>query len=349
MANSKLLVILVAFPWVLFTFAVHQDNSQEWQLGKTSVLERSRHMFHNPLMSDVRFTFEESESSGQKRKKFFYAHKYVLATSSPVFYTMFYGDTFSSNSVIDFPGADKESLETFLRFIYMDECPTKPELALKVMRLTKTYRIPSFIITCVEHLGRIISPVHAFEFIEQSLERDGEVMADKCWESVDAFTDEALDSDAFLNIKHKTLNDLLDRDTLTSNETTIFKAVLKWADHQCLIRRLKTTRENRRIVLGDAIYRIRFPSMSHEEFSQYVIPVGLLTDDEVVSVLKKLSGWDVPNLKWAQSQRRPNFTIEQITSVLGAILLVFMGIGLKRYTRETVYVCSRCGHYFRRY
>ena len=41
-------------------------------------------MFNNPLMSDILFTCEESD-------KKFNAHKYVLATSSSVFYTMFYG------------------------------------------------------------------------------------------------------------------------------------------------------------------------------------------------------------------------------------------------------------------
>ena len=63
---------------------------QDWQLTKKTVLERNSHMFNNPLMSDIKLNS-------------FYAHKYVLASSSPVFYAMFYGDLAEKNSVIHLP------------------------------------------------------------------------------------------------------------------------------------------------------------------------------------------------------------------------------------------------------
>ena len=62
----------------------------DWQSTKNTVLERSRHMFNNPFMSDVMFSCEGSD------KKFF-AHKYVLGTSSAVFYAMFYGKLAEKN------------------------------------------------------------------------------------------------------------------------------------------------------------------------------------------------------------------------------------------------------------
>ena len=88
------------------------QSDQDWQLTKKTVLERNSHMFNNPLMSDIKFTSEES------KRKYFYAHKYVLATSSPVFYAMFYGDLAEKNSVIHLEDADEESLEAFLRYLY---------------------------------------------------------------------------------------------------------------------------------------------------------------------------------------------------------------------------------------
>ena len=44
------------------------------------------HMFNNPVMSDIKFVFPDHD------KQSIPAHKYVLATSSPVFFAMFYGE-----------------------------------------------------------------------------------------------------------------------------------------------------------------------------------------------------------------------------------------------------------------
>ena len=55
-----------------------------------TVLECSRHMFINPFMSDVVFCCEGSRQE-------FRSHKYVLATSSSVFYAMFCGELAEKN------------------------------------------------------------------------------------------------------------------------------------------------------------------------------------------------------------------------------------------------------------
>ena len=75
--------------------------------SKKTVLERNCHMFNNPLMSDIKFT------CGESKRKYFYAHKYVLATSSPVFYAMFYGHLAEKNSVIHLEDAMKKALKSF--------------------------------------------------------------------------------------------------------------------------------------------------------------------------------------------------------------------------------------------
>ena len=56
----------------------------DWQSSKKTLAERNAYMFNNELMSDVSFTCGESS-------RIFHAHKYVLATSSAVFFAMFHG------------------------------------------------------------------------------------------------------------------------------------------------------------------------------------------------------------------------------------------------------------------
>ena len=231
------------------------QSDEDWQTTKKTVLERSCHMFNNPLMSDITF------SCGDSDRKYFYAHKYVLATSSPVFYAMFYGDLAEKNQVIHLPDANEEGLEAFLRFLYQDENPKTLDLAIKVIYLAKKYMVSS--------------------------------LAEKCWELIDIEVSTVVTSEAFLDISQDTLEDILKRDTLNipgDGEMALFQAVLKWCDYQCSVKGLEPNGENRRAALGDAVHQIRFLSMSQEEFANNVSKSGLLTDCELVALFQKFNG-----------------------------------------------------------
>lgn len=66
----------------LFLADKMEDNNH-WQIGK-SVLERNEHMLTNQVMCDVTFIVGQDLSPIK-------AHKYMLASSSPVFFNMFNG------------------------------------------------------------------------------------------------------------------------------------------------------------------------------------------------------------------------------------------------------------------
>ena len=108
----------------------------DWQSTKKTVLERNSHMFNNSDMSDISFTCKDSDQT-------FYAHKYVLATSSAVFKAMFYGDLAEKNSVVHLCDTDEKGLEEFLRFLYTDECNLTTENVVSVIYLSKKYIVPS--------------------------------------------------------------------------------------------------------------------------------------------------------------------------------------------------------------
>ena len=235
---------------------------QDWQLNKKTVLERNSHMFNNPLMSDIKFTCGESEGELMRKLTKFHAHKYVLATSSPVFHAMFYGDLAEKNSVIHLP-AEEKVVEAFLRFLYTDKCTTDAEIALKIIsKLAKEYKVPS--------------------------------LEEKCWEVVDANVSKVINSSVFYSLDQGTLQAFLERETLVftgnSGEVALFKATLQWCNYKCGEKGLKTTAENTRAVLGDAIHHIRFLAMTQEEFSNEVSTSGFLTDKEVIAYFQSFIG-----------------------------------------------------------
>jgi hypothetical protein len=273
-----------------FVNAEFEHSNTNWQPMKPSEVER---MYNNPFMSDIVFTFGKN-----KPGEVFDAHKYVLAISSPLFYEMFYSNTEQITKTINLPDHDKETLAGFFGFIYKDDCPTDLEKDFGVLKLIIKYEIVRFYNACRNSLQQNTEPERAYTFVEKFLELNAEALAEICLGMIDALADEYFASKHFLNIKQRTLNMLLKRDTLDYNETDIFKAVLKWTDHQCSLQKLEITRANRRMILGDAIYSIRFLLMNQGEFTTHVLPSDLLHDNETVAIMKAMTGEEVPNLTW---------------------------------------------------
>ena len=182
------------------------DN--ESQSTKNTVLERNSHMFNNPLMSDIKFT------SGELKRKCFYAHKYVLATSSVVFYTMFYGGLTEKGSTIHLHDTDEESLEVFLRFLYTEDCKMTAEVAIKVMYLAKKYIVPSLTEKCVNVFHESLQPDNAVTVLEQAMHFDEKELEKKCWEVVESQAGKVVSSEAFCHISQGTLIKILKLDKL---------------------------------------------------------------------------------------------------------------------------------------
>ncbi len=266
-------------------------------------------------MSDVKFTYKDCHPGDE-----LYAHKYMLATSSPVFHQMFYGDSTDILNVIDLRDISKYTLAAFLAFLYKDECPEDIGTVFEVLRLTKQYEIPSFDEACRNDLEQNITRTQAFEFLEKFLQLQEHTMTEVCWQYIDKYTDIFFASEYFLRIEQSTLDALLARDTLGSYEMAIFEAVVKWANHQCSLRDLKQTCENRREVLGDAIYKIRFNTMTEIEFTEFSGEIfkvkQILTDNEVVHLQTAIKGKDVPNLKWDLSKKKREMSIDSIEDIL---------------------------------
>ena len=272
----------------------------DWQSSKKTVLERNAYMFDNELMSDVSFVCGESS-------RIFHAHKYVLATSSAVFYSMFYGNLAQKESIIRITDADEESFNEFLRYLYTDDCEMTAENAIGVLYLAKKYLVSYLVEKCCKVLETSIKPDNVFALLEQAVQFDENDLEAKCWYIVSEKTQECVNTGAFCDIRSHTLNALLKKETLAITEVELFKGVLKWVDSECGRQGINIEEDKtaRRRILGDSVYEIRFLAMSQEDFAKYVSPTGILTDTEIVSIFQKFNGLDVAGLKWKHGKRQP--------------------------------------------
>ena len=270
----------------------------DWQSSKKTVLQRNAYMFDKELMSDVSFTCGES-------RRIFHAHKYVLATSSVVFFAMFYGELPPKEFPIRIEDAEEESFKEFLRFLYTDDCKITAENAIRVWYLAKKYLISSLAQKCCETLEASIKPENVFVVLEQAIQFDAKELEEKSWDIVWKNTRECLNSEAFCDIGLHTLNVLLKKERLAVTEVELFKAVLKWTDSECARQGINIEDKTaRRRILGDSVYEICFLDMSHEDIVKYVSPTEILTDREMICLFQKLCGLDVTGLRWEVRRKR---------------------------------------------
>ena len=285
----------------------------DWQSNKKTVLQRNAYMFNNELMSDVSFTCRESS-------RIFHAHKYVLATSSAVFYAMFYGNLTQQESTIRIEDAEEKSFEEFLRYLYTDDCKITAENAFGVMYLAKKYLVWHLAAKCCKVLEANIKPDNVFSVLEEAVQCDEKELEAKCQFYISEKTKECINSESFCNIGSHALNALLKSDTLDITEVELFKGVLRWVDSESARQGINIQEDKtaRRRVLGDSVYEIRFLAMSKEDFAKYVSTTGILTDTEIVSIFQTFNKLDVTDLKWKQEKRQARVVLglTRFTSVI---------------------------------
>lgn len=250
-----------------------------WQSTKTSVKERMAFMFNNETLSDVHFIVGKGDNMQRIP-----AHRFVLSVGSAVFDAMFNGGMATTSSEVELPDVEPAAFLALLRFLYSDEVQIGPESVMTTLYTAKKYAVPALESACVEFLKKNLSADNAFMLLTQARLFDEPQLANLCLETIDKNTVEALNAEGFTDIDLDTLIVVLERDTLGIKESTLFNAVIRWAEHEAVRQQMRPTPENKRRVLGRALKLIRFPLMTVEEFANKAAQSGILTDREVVNL-----------------------------------------------------------------
>lgn len=253
------------------------QSDVDWQLSKRNVLERNRHMFNNSDMSDISFICKGLDRT-------FYAHKYVLGTSSPVFYEMFYGVLAEQGPIIELDDTDNRSFEEFLRFLYTDECRLTAENVGSILYLAKKYMVQCLTELCIEVLEREMKAEDVLSTLEKAIYFDEKELEATCWHFIEWNASDIVSSESFNNISQKTLRNILSLEELDIPDVEMFQAVLRWSEVQCIEKKLTPNFENRRSVIGDAIHVIKFLGMNEEDFAERFMKSGLFSSEELVQM-----------------------------------------------------------------
>ena len=121
---------------------------------------------------------------------------------------------------------------------------------------------------------------------------------------IDEDTEEAVKSDGFWTIERSLLAVVVEHDNLTIKEIELFKAVDLWATKECERQRLAADGPvKRKILEEELIKRIRFPTMKQEDFAGVVLDSEILTQKEIISIVKYLSSVPRPPVGFPETKR----------------------------------------------
>ena len=251
----------------------------DWHSRFLGQKERHEFLIDNQEMSDISFLM------GVNRDRVS-AHKFLLSTGSPVFYSMFHGELYEKSDEIAIPDLQKDVFINLLRYLYCEKPTLTAETIMGTLYASKKYLVPALTRECVKFLDENLDAHNVLVVLSQSLAFDEKELVEKCWKIVDEHAEVVLRSEAFATIDHAMLKLILSRESLCAPERTVFDAADAWAEAQCQEKSIEATGQNKRDQLKDALYMVRMPLLSIEEFTHGPVKSEILTEKESLDVYK---------------------------------------------------------------
>ena len=273
-----------------------------WQTKCLTVSERTRFIFNNELLSDVKFIVPVSISESESQKMI-PAHKFVLAIGSPVFCAMFFGEMAETENAIELPDCEYESLLELFRYLYTDEVNLTGSNVMHVLYLAKKYMLPSLADKCGAYLQENLEASNVFSILPHAKKFQDQDLENRCWKVIEEHTEEAVTSDEFVTLDRSLVECVVKKEVLNVKEAELFKAVDRWASQEIERQGLNPDGETKRRIIGEELLNaIRFPLMSQKEFLS-VVPNNILTTKEIFDLLKHYNGMLTSPLQFSASPR----------------------------------------------
>lgn len=144
----------------------------------------------------------------------------------------------------------------------------------------------------------------------------------------------ALKSEGFVDIDMSTLESVLGRETLNCKEMVLLEAALNWATAECSRRDIEPTPQNKRSVLGNALYLVRIPTMTLEEFANGAAQMGILTQQETIDIFFHFTANNKPVLVYPT---KPRTGLKSQVKSKTSLLFFFLNLRVHNSRYATVF------------
>lgn len=168
--------------------------------------------------------------------------------------------------------------------MYTDNIELTVQIATPILAAARKYCVDRLVKECQTFLRKNMTVddaclvyEHAHIYMEESLKED-------CLHVISQIDGEGLRSASFLELCPDCVKSITESDDLSVAECDIFEALMRWSEAECGRQGLEVTEVNRREVLGDILYTVRFPTMDDQYLTRKVAMVDMLTGEEFRSI-----------------------------------------------------------------
>ncbi|ODM95325.1 BTB/POZ domain-containing protein 2 [Orchesella cincta] len=264
----------------------HVNAISNWREPCPLPTDKLGYILDNQVWHDVKFLIGEPPNA-----EIMTAHKLILAMSSTVFEAMLFGPLSNAQEeVINIPDVDPTAFSQMLKFIYTGNFDASIQNAVDLMYAAKKYDVQPLTIKCSELLRSDLTAINAVTILQAAQLLDEKELERKAESFLISNFGKVIDDEDFLTMTYANLCFFLGKDELDVGELDLFFAALRWAETECTRQGVvEATPDSQRVVLRDAIFLLRFPLISAEDFSLAVVPQKILTSDEALSILQYLT------------------------------------------------------------
>lgn len=256
-------------------------------------------LYLNEDLADVNFIFN-NDSEIVKIP----AHKAILAALSPVFRAMFFG-LLKERADVDIFGASAHGFKDFLQFFYLDRVVLSIDTIDEVVQLADRYDMAQYINNCINFFAQNLTSKNVCIAYQLSISLNNVNLKNLCKEFICTYTSNVFASDAFIRCNQTVLKHILELDVLQCEEANVFRACVEWAKFACKENNLDENKgENKRKVLGDCLYLIRFSTIKAEEFANYAqMHETMFTPDELIEIFFAITTGKYKSNKFKTNRR----------------------------------------------
>ncbi|XP_052801839.1 BTB/POZ domain-containing protein 2-like [Mya arenaria] len=276
--------------------------SDPWQ-HEESFAVTNAHMLSDDILCDVNIL------AGEERQEV-RCHRFMLASRSPVFYTMFCG-SLPEEGVVKIPDVEADVLRTVVRFMYTGEIQLMPESVMAVMYAANKYDIQPLINRCKTFLEKTIAIDNVCVILDQALKFAEDDLVQQCLSFVSKTTDQVFQSNGFLCMSSEALKLILEKEKETQNlpPEDVYASCRRWAKQACSSSGTEVTDQVLRQKLGDLICLVDFAGMSYESFTDNVVKETILSDKEKVKFMTEI------RQRQKKGQNLISFVVERFSEV----------------------------------
>ncbi|CAC5358126.1 unnamed protein product [Mytilus coruscus] len=256
--------------------AVCETQTGDWRDDKT-LAECMRHMLKNEIMCDVTLRVGEGRTPIK-------AHKYMLASRSPVFHTMFEG-SMPETGEINIPDIEENTFNDILVYIYTDNLEVTNSNVTELLYASDKYMLTKVKRECEKTLKKTATSEHAAKTLQTAYKYHLPDLLQESLQHMELNTKACLLSEHSLVLPKECIDIILKSDYVNCSETDLCQFFLKWAKAQCASQRIESTGRNMRDLVGQTLYQIRFPVVDMDFFSKEIANTDFLSRDEIIAIL----------------------------------------------------------------